>query len=991
MSNKVPRITKYRQDGIPKARKEKGGSTNNKLANMSTEEFGELFDRDMSTEPVIPEGMVVDEVHEPKQDWPGWSADDIAVFDDTSAIHNEDSSIVQEAMEEVTAESEERKEEAVMGHPRRTSAVAKKTAQKTKTTATGKTTKPLVQSSLAAAVAKGTAAKETMERNLKPAASVQPAAGTIGPKSTMKDPLKTTETTTMQTVEISSLAAAVAAGKTVIRTEPTTTTTVTATTRGVSYLAAAAFETPASTTTTTPGPQIPGKVTTSARAVLTGPGRTPTPSVSAAASAGQELVSLTPAQMIASSKSYLPTSDKGSRILSVETVQKPAAKITPTVSVEERVQRIEQDRLTEATGAHDTLAASSQEPTQVQEVTTTKASGGHHATDEDAMMGVEEEEDNDGFDQVGSLFKVYEKPKPKRKYICRYDIKLSVPPCEAPEALTELSKVLVSIWTVLREADKKLVIYPWKDGSTYAPLQKIKDMPTLLPDIGRYFNRAFPRKLGGTIYISMYLGHEKTFKTLQDELAWWFGNHGYGWYIKPLQCERSICIGWLLYSTLDMDREQLAEEIRRKIGVKVGMRFRTISVNSKQKLSKDQMVGAIHIEIDERNYASNKEKISRVYESKQTQGFPLGIKMRLCPQVQDATDPTTSSKFDRVRIRQGAFLANVQKTNTRDVGVLDYPDPLLFFHTIRSMVMDIRSTQDPEKKVFISVDKQFRGEGVCFQYSNTYIDEAAAWIKGLLPYLKTQYPQISHVQLEKCFSEDAVSRSAACVWDSVRKCVVSNADNMITALIDDLDLDDEYEFPDTDTSRFELDISAVQQRSNPPARKSAKRANDPNDADSVSTFKRQRENIQAGVATSNQYAALESSTESSVASAASSTVDVSRGTAESFKTRASSVAGTIQSDTVSQQSSIDTQGSNTTGKSNVSSASAAIIKQRDQTIDEKNLQIQAIMDQLRGFQMRFDPAGNASIPHNSQPPRQASLDNELTKAGDGDVSGKSLE
>ena len=54
------------------------------------------------------------------------------------------------------------------------------------------------------------------------------------------------------------------------------------------------------------------------------------------------------------------------------------------------------------------------------------------------------------------------------------------------------------------------------------------------------------------------------------------------------------------------------------------------------------MVGAIHIEIDERNYASNKEKLSRVYESKQTEGFPLGIKMQLCPQVQDATDPATS-------------------------------------------------------------------------------------------------------------------------------------------------------------------------------------------------------------------------------------------------------------------------------------------------------------------------------------------------------------
>jgi hypothetical protein len=131
----------------------------------------------------------------------------------------------------------------------------------------------------------------------------------------------------------------------------------------------------------------------------------------------------------------------------------------------------------------------------------------------------------------------------------QYDIKLSVTPCEATEALTELSKVLVSIWTVLQNANKKLVIYPWKEGLPFAPLQMIKDMPTLLPDIGRYFNRAFPQKVGGTAYISMYLGHKKLFQTLQEELAWWFSNQGFGWYIKPLQCERSICIGWPILDT----------------------------------------------------------------------------------------------------------------------------------------------------------------------------------------------------------------------------------------------------------------------------------------------------------------------------------------------------------------------------------------------------------------------------------------------------------
>ena len=79
----------------------------------------------------------------------------------------------------------------------------------------------------------------------------------------------------------------------------------------------------------------------------------------------------------------------------------------------------------------------------------------------DAMDVEAVEDDDEGFDLVGSLFKVYQKPKPARKYMFRYNIKLDVAPCEAKDSLAALSKVLLDIWTVLRDANKKLVIYPW--------------------------------------------------------------------------------------------------------------------------------------------------------------------------------------------------------------------------------------------------------------------------------------------------------------------------------------------------------------------------------------------------------------------------------------------------------------------------------------------------------------------------------------------------
>jgi hypothetical protein len=325
---------------------------------MSTEEFGELFGRDMSLEPTIPDAMMEDaEVHEPTQDWPGWSTDDITLFNDTSAIHNEESFIEQEAMEVVTAEVEVRKEEAAIGNTRRTPLVSKKAVQATKPTATVKTS--TVQSSLEAAVAKGTAAKDTTEKKVKLAATAQSEiAGTIDPKSTAKEPTQSMDTTTTMTetkrsamapkttttstamvssplaaveagkrstgivpptmattatsaVEISSLAAAAAAGTRSKRTAPTTSAESNQPSqRGANSRATSAPAATRNTSVINTATKTPGNTVTQEGTGRAGQGKTSNPSVEAAASAGQVFISMTPAQMIASSTSYLPPGDK---------------------------------------------------------------------------------------------------------------------------------------------------------------------------------------------------------------------------------------------------------------------------------------------------------------------------------------------------------------------------------------------------------------------------------------------------------------------------------------------------------------------------------------------------------------------------------------------------------------------------------------------------------------------------------------------------------
>lgn len=82
--------------------------------------------------------------------------------------------------------------------------------------------------------------------------------------------------------------------------------------------------------------------------------------------------------------------------------------------------------------------------------------------------------------------------------------------------------------------------------------------------------------------------------------------------------------------------------------------------------------------------------------------------MRLCPQFQDATDPTSTVKFDRVRIKQAAFLANVYKTQSFDIGVINFNDSKLGDKSLRDLTMDIRSTEDSERRIFVSLFFEMR-------------------------------------------------------------------------------------------------------------------------------------------------------------------------------------------------------------------------------------------------------------------------------------------
>lgn len=424
------------------------------------------------------------------------------------------------------------------------------------------------------------------------------------------------------------------------------------------------------------------------------------------------------------------------------------------------------------------------------------------------------------------------KPKPHRPFMARYDVKLSVSPVDntgdAPEALGDAIQIFLG---QLKEIDNSLVIYPWAEGSKRASISNIDNIPFKPSDLKCYFDRALPRKNGGVLYVSVYMGHTESFKKIHSDVKYWLDGEGFGWYYKALQVERAVCIGWLMYSDLDTDCEMLAQEIFKMCGAKVGLRYRAISVKTSMKLTPAQLVKAVHVEIDKRYISMDQDRLEILYSVNGNGPFPLGRKFRLVPQIQDITNPRSAAKIDRARLRQAGFLANVTRVANDDIGVLDFADPGLN-GTLRDLIMKIPSESDPTKSLFVSVDRHFTGQGVMFRFTEQNHDEAKSRINGMLPYLKAMMPGVLHSNLEKCFTPEAVLRSDSCQWDPESKCVISGADKRIASLSDAWDeLDGEYNFPETDMSAFVLDLSEI---------KSAAKASTNKDSDSISTFASRR-------------------------------------------------------------------------------------------------------------------------------------------------------
>jgi len=107
---------------------------------------------------------------------------------------------------------------------------------------------------------------------------------------------------------------------------------------------------------------------------------------------------------------------------------------------------------------------------------------------------------------------------PTRAFVVTYDLHIK----------TQLGDNLVKVawmwFTKVKEIDRHTIIYPWSEKDQKVKeksIEQAKDIPYLLSNMKKYFNKLFIKAKGGTYYPQTIIGIMETLIKIVENIGWW--------------------------------------------------------------------------------------------------------------------------------------------------------------------------------------------------------------------------------------------------------------------------------------------------------------------------------------------------------------------------------------------------------------------------------------------------------------------------------------
>ena len=248
-----------------------------------------------------------------------------------------------------------------------------------------------------------------------------------------------------------------------------------------------------------------------------------------------------------------------------------------------------------------------------------------------------------------------------RKHQFRDELCLSVPPSqEADKTMIAIAK---KFFIKANEMDDSITLFPWALNSKCVKIKGARFIPEQMGSFKTFFHHAQLKVAGGHVYMRIWLGHDKDPELLHEDLLWWMKKEQHGLYRRSVQAEYIPGVGWLLYSTRDIDCAALQSAIEKRLGNKYedGCRFKMISVGRRGAVPKENQIKAIHIECDTSVHFDVKVALSKIYASAKKTTIQTGYACALSPR----STPRSLLSLDRT-YRASASAKTTSKNRSSD-------------------------------------------------------------------------------------------------------------------------------------------------------------------------------------------------------------------------------------------------------------------------------------------------------------------------------------
>ena len=426
--------------------------------------------------------------------------------------------------------------------------------------------------------------------------------------------------------------------------------------------------------------------------------------------------------------------------------------------------------------------------------------------------------------------------------LTRVTVKITIPATDDPGTTT--TNTINEFLDELFRVDPGSAIIPWflvdkRKGAhncSSDPLNTINKLKV-------YFNKLWNinPKEKRTLYPNLYIGHCLPLDEIKKDMNDWMYPGGHNVFRNMLQVEKTSPIGWLCYSTREMDAGALADEIHDILSCKVGLRWKAIPTGNTRSKINDSKVNALEVEVDIRDRDRIQRRLLHFYgtTTKDTSKYPNGIRLRFVKPFSESVNRREQSKINALKNRQSEFLKGIVSRSTWDIVQLDYskaPDE----PTLRQIIMEIKSKTNEKIPLFHCVDLDWKRDGYTFQYSPVLAEEAECMIYTLLPYLRHLHP--TNTSLERFFTQGCRDRSEGLIYD-IEKGEVIDPNFTTIEMEEGLEIVDDENLLGWDFNHISKKLVSGQE--NTPYREIPKEAketgiqdfrNPHHDNDSVSTF-----------------------------------------------------------------------------------------------------------------------------------------------------------